>query len=63
MLIIFETIYNTGLLHFIVVLHIQAPIPTQLPLSNTLSNFWQLIIEQDVKVIVQLEHAEVRYCL
>ncbi|KAF6027245.1 hypothetical protein EB796_014445 [Bugula neritina] len=36
-------------------------IATQLPLSNTLSNFWQLIIEQDVKVIVQLEHAEMPF--
>ncbi|KAF6038291.1 hypothetical protein EB796_003402 [Bugula neritina] len=36
-------------------------IATQLPLSNTLSNFWQLIFEQDVKVVVQLEHAEIPF--
>ena len=34
-------------------------IATQLPLSNTIADFWQLIIEQDIQIVVQLEGSPV----
>ncbi|XP_067943686.1 receptor-type tyrosine-protein phosphatase delta-like isoform X3 [Watersipora subatra] len=30
-------------------------IATQLPLSNTIADFWQLILEQEISIVVQLE--------
>ena len=35
-------------------------IAAQLPLSNTIIDFWQLIIEQDTEIVVQLEGNPVR---
>ncbi|XP_067947049.1 receptor-type tyrosine-protein phosphatase kappa-like [Watersipora subatra] len=36
-------------------------IATQLPLANTLADFWQLIIEKDTSIIVQLEPSPIAF--
>ena len=30
-------------------------IATQLPMSNTVEDFWTMVVEQNVKIIIQLE--------
>ena len=32
-------------------------IATQLPMSNTVEDFWTMVEEQNVKIIIQLEEA------
>ncbi|KAF6028900.1 hypothetical protein EB796_012787 [Bugula neritina] len=36
----------------------QSVIATQLPLSNTVKDFWTMVLEQEIKVVVQLEMEE-----
>lgn len=37
-------------------------VATQLPLSNTVVDFWQLMVDNDMQVITQLEGSQVGDC-
>ena len=37
-------------------------VATQLPLTHTIADFWQLILEKDIQIIVQLEGSQVGAC-
>ena len=37
-------------------------VATQLPLTHTIADFWQLILEKHIQIIVQLEGSQVDAC-